>query len=125
MIQSAPFPIPRQPQYPSIKGVTTVNDDVGSGHEHRGVGGKENSKTVQVVNGTKAVLWGERLPDLLLGIKGGDVVESSVHITCFLSEKSLGICRRRGLTWGDAVDTNAELSPLSSQRLAKLDDTSL
>lgn len=53
-------------------------------------------------------MWGERLPDLLLGVESWNVVEGGVHVT-----------------GGNAVDPDVELGPLSGQRLSELNDTSL
>lgn len=91
-----------------VAGVATVNDDVGASHEAGSVTGEEDAETVEVVDGAEAVLRGQGLPDLLLGIESGDAVEGSVHVS-----------------GGDAVDTDVVLGPLSSEGLAKLDDTSL
>lgn len=88
--------------------VTTVDEDVGAGHEAGRVGGEEDAEAVELVNATQAVLGGEGLPDLLLGLEGRDTVEGSVHVT-----------------GGDAVDTDVVLGPLGGDGLGELDDTSL
>src|SRR5688572_25793473 len=61
-----------------------------------------------MLDSTELVLRGQRLPDLLLGLKSRDTVEGGVHVT------------RR-----DTVNTDAVLGPLSGNGLGKLDDTSL
>ena len=91
-----------------VERVATVNDDVGTGHKARSVRRQEHAEAVEVVDGTQAVLRSEGLPDLLLGVEGGHLVEGSVHVT-----------------GGDAVDTDVVLGPLSGERLAELDNTSL
>lgn len=93
---------------PLVARVTTVNDDVGTSHEAGGVGSEEDAEAVELVNSTQAVLRSQGLPDLLLGLKGGDTVEGGVHVT-----------------GRDAVDTDLVLGPLSSDGLGELDDTSL
>jgi hypothetical protein len=100
--------------YPSRKltrlvaSVTTVNDAVGASHKLGGVRGKEDAETVELVDVAQAVLGGQGLPDLLLGVEGGDSVEGSVHVT-----------------GGDAVDTDVVLGPLGGEGLAELNHTSL
>lgn len=98
----------RRSFHPLVARVTTVNDDVGASHEAGGVGSKEDAETVELINSTETVLRSQGLPDLLLGLKGGDAVEGSVHVT-----------------GGDAVDTDLVLGPLSSDGLGELDDTGL
>lgn len=95
-------------QYPSVKGVTTVDQDIGTCHEGGGIGAKEDGQSVEVVDCSKAVLWSQRLPDDLLCVQGWNVVQCCVHVT-----------------WGDAVYTNVVLGPLSSEGLSELDDSGL
>lgn len=103
------FPKPKIPQAASlVKGVTTVNDDIGAGHEAGSVGRKEDAEAVEIVNGTQTLLGSQRLPDLLLGVKGRDLVQGGIHVT-----------------GGNAVNTDVILGPLGSKRLAELNDTSL
>lgn len=91
-----------------VESVTTVNDDVGTSHEAGSVRSEEDAETIEVVDGTQALLGSERLPDLLLGIKGGNLVKGGIHVA-----------------GGDAVDTDVVLGPLSGEGLAELDDTGL
>lgn len=91
-----------------VKSVTSVNSDVGTSHELGCIRCEEDSESVEVIDGSEAGLWGEGSPDLLLGIEGWNVVEGGVHVT-----------------WRDAVDTDVVLGPLSSERLAELDNTGL
>lgn len=93
---------------PLVARVATVNDDVGAGHEAGGVGGEEDAEAVELVNSTQALLRSQGLPDLLLGLEGGDTVEGSVHVA-----------------GGDAVDTDLVLGPLGGDGLGELDDTGL
>jgi len=65
-----------------VQSVTTIDGNVRAGHEARGIGGKEDSETIEIVDSAEAGLWGQGLPDLLLCVKGGDVVEGSVHVSC-------------------------------------------
>ena len=95
-------------KYCLVARVATVDDNVGASHEARRVRGQEDAKTVQVLNCTQTVLGSQGLPDLLLGLEGGDTVEGSVHVT-----------------GRDAVDTDVVLGPLSGNGLAKLNDTGL
>lgn len=88
--------------------VTTVDEAVGASHELGGVRGEEDAEAVELVNATETVLGGQGLPDLLLGLEGGDTVEGGVHVT-----------------GGDAVDTDVVLGPLSGDGLGVLDDTGL
>lgn len=76
--------IPRQgipPHYPSVKGVATINDDIAASHEGGGIGSEEDGETVEVLDGTKAVLRSKGAPDLLLGVEGWDVVQGGIHVT--------------------------------------------
>lgn len=88
--------------------VATVDSDVGTRHETRGVGGEEDTETVEVVDLAEAGLGRHGAPDLLLGLEGGDAVEGGVHVAR-----------------GDAVDADIVLGPLGGEGLAELDDTGL
>jgi len=77
-------------------------------HEARGVAGKEDSKTVQLVDRSETSLWRQGRPDLLLRIQSRDAVQRRVHVA------------RR-----DRVDADAVLGPLRRERFAEMDDAGL
>lgn len=88
--------------------IPTIHHHIGSGHERGGVGGEEDAEAVELIDVAQAVLGSERAPDLLLGVKGRNAVEGSVHVT-----------------GRNAVDTDAVLGPLSTNGLGELNDTGL
>ena len=88
--------------------VTAIDEAVVAGHETGSVGGEVDRKVVEVVHGTEALLRGLVDPDALLGIEGGDAVQSSVHVT-----------------GRDAVDTDVVAGPLGGERLSELDNAGL
>jgi hypothetical protein len=87
---SALCPVIRHLYQRLVQSVTTIDGNVRAGHEGGGIGSKEDGKAVEVVDGTEARLWGQGLPDLLLCIKCGNVVESSVHITYYMLAQGIG-----------------------------------
>lgn len=91
-----------------VERVSAVDDAVGAGHEARSIRSKEDAQAVELVDVAEACLRGEALPDLLLGVEGGDFVEGGVHVA------------RR-----DAVDADVVLGPLGRQRPAQLDHARL
>lgn len=92
-------------QYPSVKRVTAINQDIAARHERAGITSQENRQSVQIIHGTKTSLGSEGFPDDLLGIKGWHVVESRVHVA-----------------GGDAVDADVVFGPFCGEGFAELDD---
>jgi hypothetical protein len=90
------------------QGVTTVDEAVVASHVARTRRSEVDSKVVEVVNSTKALLRSVVHPDALLGVKSRNTVKGGVHVA------------RR-----DGVDADVVASPLSSEGLGELNDSGL
>jgi hypothetical protein len=88
------------------KSITAINKHIRASHETTRITSEENRKTVQIINSTQAFLGSQTNPDLLLGIKGWNAVQSRVHIAR-----------------ADRVHTNVVFGPFSGQGFAELNNT--
>jgi hypothetical protein len=85
-----------------------VDYKVASGHERRGITGKEDRQVVELINVTQALHRGARNPELFLSIQSRDTVQRGVHVT-----------------GTDRINSNTIWGPLSGEGLGQHDHTGL